>query len=45
MTNIQKAVIYITNNNTLSFHHVAVKFGVNAQDLLNEYKASRKVEV
>lgn len=39
---LTKAVIYITNNPTLSFHHVAVKFGVDTQKLLDAYAKTRQ---
>ena len=34
---VQKALNYIIDNPTLSFHHVAVKFGVFVGDLQNAY--------
>jgi hypothetical protein len=39
---INQAVIYIKNNPTLSFHHVAIKFGVDTQKLLEAYGQSRQ---
>ena len=43
MTQLEKAVIYIRQNTSLSFHHVAVKFGVNVSELQNTYKTLLKV--
>lgn len=43
MTKLQEAVLYIRENPNLSFHHVAVKFGVNVSELQNTYKTLLKV--
>lgn len=41
MDKLQEAIKYLKQNETLSFHHVAVKFGISAQTLLDEWARQR----
>lgn len=34
---MEEALLYAVKNSTLSFHHVAVKFGVDAHKLQTEF--------
>lgn len=41
MTQLQKALYYMELNPSLSFHHVAIKFGVNVSELQKAFQEQR----
>jgi hypothetical protein len=45
MTKIQEAIKYMELNQSLSFHHVALKFNVNVTELQNAWASSRKIKL
>lgn len=43
MTKLQDAIKYLSVNQSLSFHHVALKFNVGVTELQNAWAKSRKL--